>query len=82
VVADIGMPGKDGYDLIQYIRSLPPDKGSRVLVVALTAFARVEDRVKVLAAEYQMHVQKPIEPGELLTLAASLTSFTNSFTNK
>jgi PAS domain S-box-containing protein len=73
VVADIGMPGGDGYDLIGRIRSLPAEKGGKIPAIALTAFARVEDRVNVLTAGYQMHVPKPIEPGELLTIVASLT---------
>ena len=72
IVADIGMPDGDGYDFIRHIRSLPAEKGGKTPAVALTAFARVEDRVKVLSAGYQMHVPKPIEPGELLTIVASL----------
>jgi CheY-like chemotaxis protein len=47
----------------------------RTPAVALTAFARIEDRVKALAAGYQMHVAKPVEPGELLTIVASLAGF-------
>ena len=66
------MPDGDGYDFIRHIRSLPAEKGGKTPAVALTAFARVEDRVKVLSAGYQMHVPKPIEPGELLTIVASL----------
>ena len=47
--------------------------GRKTPAVALTAFARIEDRVKAFAAGYQMHVAKPVEPGELLTIVASLS---------
>jgi PAS domain S-box-containing protein len=68
LVSDIGMPGRDGYELIRIIR----ERGSKMPAVALTAMARTEDRLKALTAGYQMHVVKPIEPVELLTIVASL----------
>lgn len=72
VVSDIGMPGEDGYELIRRLRALPNDQGGNVPAVALTAYARVEDRMKALKAGYQMHVAKPIELGELVAIVASL----------
>ncbi len=72
IVSDIGMPGEDGYDLIRKVRSLPPTQGSRIPAVALTAFARSEDRQRALLAGYQMHVAKPVEPSELLTVCSSV----------
>ena len=72
VVSDIGMPGEDGYELMRRLRALPKDKGGNVPAVALTAYARVEDRMKALKAGYQMHVAKPIELGELVAIVASL----------
>ena len=69
LISDIGMPNSDGYELIHHIRS---GRQSRIPAVALTAMARVEDRIKVLTAGYQMHVAKPVEPLELITIARSL----------
>jgi CheY-like chemotaxis protein len=69
------LPEVDGYELIRRIRKDERKNGTRTPAIALTAFARVEDRVKALAAGYQMHVAKPVEPGELLTIVASLANF-------
>jgi CheY-like chemotaxis protein len=75
LISDIGLPEIDGYELIQRIREEERASGTKTPAVALTAFARIEDRVKALAAGYQMHVAKPVEPGELLTIVASLAGF-------
>ncbi|MFN2407554.1 MAG: response regulator, partial [Pyrinomonadaceae bacterium] len=72
LISDIGMPGEDGYDLIRRVRALPAESGGRVPAIALTAYARVEDRMKALKAGYQMHVPKPVELPELVAIAASL----------
>jgi PAS domain S-box-containing protein len=72
VISDIGMPGEDGYALIRRIRS--EHGGKKIPAVALTAFARVEDRMKALSAGFNMHVPKPVEPAELITVVASLIS--------
>jgi CheY-like chemotaxis protein len=72
LISDIGMPGEDGYDLIRKVRALPAESCGRVPAVALTAFARSEDRQRALLAGYQLHVAKPVEPSELLTVCASL----------
>ena len=68
LVSDIGMPDQDGYALIKRVRALPPEQNGRVSAVALTAYARAEDRTKALRAGFTMHLAKPIEPSELLTV--------------
>ncbi|HVN27976.1 MAG TPA: PAS domain S-box protein [Candidatus Binataceae bacterium] len=73
LVSDIGMPQEDGFSLLRKLRALPPEKGGTIPAIALTAFARTQDRLNVLSAGYQMHVPKPIEQLELLTVIASLT---------
>jgi PAS domain S-box-containing protein len=72
LISDIGMPNEDGYELIRKVRALSPENGGQIPAVALTAFARTQDRLKVLSAGYQMHVPKPVEPVELATVVASL----------
>ena len=72
MVSDIGMPLEDGYELIRKVRALPEAGGGKVPAVALTAYARSEDRMRALHAGYQMHVAKPIELGELVSIVASL----------
>ncbi|HYO23321.1 MAG TPA: ATP-binding protein [Lacipirellulaceae bacterium] len=71
VVSDIGMPEKDGYEFIREVRSLPVDHGGRTPAIALTAFARSEDRTRAMIAGYQVHVSKPIEPQELIATVSS-----------
>jgi CheY-like chemotaxis protein len=72
IVSDIDMPGEDGYALIQQVRMLPPENGGKVPAAALTAYARVEDRLRALAAGYQSHLPKPVEPAELAAVVATL----------
>ncbi|AKT43870.1 uncharacterized protein CMC5_081070 [Chondromyces crocatus] len=74
LVSDIGMPGEDGYTLIRRVREMLPRKVGRIPALALTAYGRVEDRVKSLSHGFQMHVQKPIEPMELAAAVKSLTT--------
>ncbi len=76
LVSDIGMPERDGYQLMRAIRSLPPEQGGRTPAIALTAFARSEDRTKALLAGFQVHIAKPIEPHELIVTIGSLTGRT------
>jgi PAS domain S-box-containing protein len=73
LVSDIEMPGEDGYSLIRRIRENEIETGRRLLAIALTAHARVEDRLRALSAGYQSHVAKPIEPAELIAVIESLT---------
>jgi PAS domain S-box-containing protein len=72
LVSDIGMPGEDGYELMRKVRILPPGEGGTVPAIALTAYARTEDRLQALRAGYQMHVTKPVELTELAAVVASL----------
>ena len=72
LISDIGMPEEDGYELIRRVRALPEESGGRIPAIALTAYARVEDRMQALRAGYQMHVPKPVEMAELVAVAASL----------
>jgi CheY-like chemotaxis protein len=72
LISDIGMPGVDGYELIHRVRQLLADGGGKLPAIALTAYARVEDRMQALRAGYQMHVPKPVELAELVAVAASL----------
>lgn len=71
VVSDIGMPEKDGYELIRDLRSLGNGQ-SQIPAIALTAYARTEDRIKAINAGFQLHLAKPVEPAELLTVVASV----------
>lgn len=72
LVSDIGMPGEDGYALIRQVRLLNPEKGGQVPALALTAFARSDDRRRAIGAGFHMHLAKPVEPAELVTVVASL----------
>jgi PAS domain S-box-containing protein len=73
LVSDIGMPGEDGYSLLRRVRELPESGGGCVPAVALTAFARADDRRRALLSGFQMHVPKPVEPSELVAVIASVT---------
>ena len=72
IVSDIGMPDKDGYALMREIRRRPREKGGKVPAIALTAYSRTEDRIKAISAGFQMHISKPADGMELMTMVASL----------
>ncbi|MBD2021068.1 PAS domain S-box protein, partial [Leptolyngbya sp. FACHB-36] len=72
LVSDIGMPDEDGYMLIRQVRALAPEQGGRIPAIALTAYARTEDRIKALSSGFQSHVPKPVEPAEFVTVVANL----------
>jgi signal transduction histidine kinase len=72
LISDIGMPGEDGYELIKKIRTRERESDRRIPAVALTAYARAEDRVRALSAGFQFYVPKPVEPTELAAVVASL----------
>ncbi|HMF01084.1 MAG TPA: PAS domain S-box protein [Terriglobia bacterium] len=72
LVSDLAMPGQDGYELISKVRSREPERGGNIPAVAVTAYARAEDRDRALAAGFQMHVAKPIDPDAFIAAVASL----------
>ena len=72
LISDIEMPGEDGYALIRKVRTLDRSSGGATPAVALTAYGRVEDRLRTISAGYSMHVPKPVQPVELTTIVASL----------
>ncbi len=72
LVSDIGMPERDGYDLVRSIRALPPGRGGLIPIIALTAFASPGDRTRALRAGFDLHLAKPVEPAELLLAVESL----------
>ncbi|MES1171565.1 MAG: response regulator, partial [Actinomycetota bacterium] len=72
LVSDIAMPDEDGYFLIRELRGRAPDEGGTIPAVALTAYARDEDRQRALAAGFQSHLAKPVEPCDLAAAIASL----------
>lgn len=77
IISDIGMPGEDGYMFIRRVRAAEGPGKNGVPAVALTAFARADDRRKALLAGYQVHLAKPVIPAELIAVVASLSGRTN-----
>ncbi len=75
LLSDIAMPGATGYDLIRRVRALPSEQGGDVPAAAITAYARAEDRQRVLAAGYMMHVPKPLDPAQLVMVVATLARY-------
>ena len=74
LISDIAMPGEDGYSLIRKVRLLPAGRGGTVPAVALTAHAKIEDRITILSAGFQMYLAKPADPNELVAVVGSLTN--------
>jgi len=72
LVSDIEMPGEDGYSLIRKVRDLPAAEGGATPAIALTAYGRPEDRARSLAGGFNMHVPKPVDPGELTAIIADV----------
>lgn len=73
IISDIGMPGKDGYQLIREVRALAASHGGKIPAIALTAFVRPEDKIKATKAGYQTHLSKPVESHELISTIKALT---------
>ncbi|MEO7338322.1 MAG: PAS domain S-box protein [Caldimonas sp.] len=74
ILSDIGMPVHDGYDFVAWVRSLDVSEGGQTPAAAFTAYARPEDERKALAAGFQLHLVKPVEPDELVTAVANLVA--------
>ena len=70
LVSDIGLPEEDGYALVRQIRQHEAEHGGFLPAIALTAFARAEDRTRILASGFQAHVSKPLDPAELIAAVA------------
>jgi PAS domain S-box-containing protein len=70
IVSDIGMPGEDGYAFLAKVRARPRELG-RIPAIALTAYATVDDRVRIFSVGYQVHIVKPVDPAELVAVVAS-----------
>jgi CheY-like chemotaxis protein len=79
LLSDIGKPEVDGYQLVRQLRTRTVAEGGAIPAVALTARGRVEDRLPALAAGFQMHVAKPVDENELVTVVASLTGRLNRY---
>jgi PAS domain S-box-containing protein len=82
LLSDIGMPESDGYDLIRRVRALPRERGGDVPAAALTAYARPEDRRRMLNSGYSIHLPKPVEPEELIAVVATLSRFIRARTDR
>jgi PAS domain S-box-containing protein len=74
LVSDIGMPGEDGYSLVRRLREREAGRGGKLPAVALTAYARDEDRTRALLSGFHAHVPKPVNPAELVAVVASLAA--------
>jgi PAS domain S-box-containing protein len=72
LISDLGMPETDGFELLDRVRRLPREQGGQVPAIALTAFARSEDRLRALEAGFSAHISKPVEPSELIATVASV----------
>jgi PAS domain S-box-containing protein len=77
IISDIGMPGKDGYQLIREVRALAASHGGKIPAIALTAFVRPEDKMKATKAGYQTHLSKPVESQELVSTVRALARGTH-----
>jgi CheY-like chemotaxis protein len=76
LISDIGMPDEDGYSLLRQVRALDGNRAREIPAVALTAFARPEDRSRALAAGFQRHMAKPIDPAEFTDVVAQVIAGT------
>jgi PAS domain S-box-containing protein len=72
LISDLGMPDVDGFELLDWVRHLAKEDGGQVPAIALTAFARSEDRLRALEAGFSAHISKPVEPSELIATVAAV----------
>ncbi|MGJ3251612.1 MAG: response regulator [Elainellaceae cyanobacterium] len=73
IISDIGMPDKDGYKFLKAVRALPNDHLKNIPAIALTAYAREDDRQHALDAGYQIHLAKPLDPSDVVNAICNLT---------
>jgi CheY-like chemotaxis protein len=74
LISDLGMPEEDGYTLMKKLRARESERGGHIPAIALTAYARREDRLRALSVGYESHVPKPVDPIDLVAAVASLTN--------
>jgi CheY-like chemotaxis protein len=74
LLSDIEMPNQDGYDLVKEALDLAGRRGDSLAAVAVTAYARSEDKARALAAGYLWHLAKPVEPAELISVVGTVTA--------
>lgn len=72
LISDIGMPNKNGYQFIREVRELPAEGGGKIPAIALTAFARPEDRISAMNAGFQDYLTKPVEAWNLIATICRL----------
>jgi PAS domain S-box-containing protein len=82
LISDLGMPEVDGFELLDWVRHLGREEGSHVPAIALTAFARSEDRLSALEAGFSAHISKPVEPSELIATVASVVGPSGPLVNR
>jgi CheY-like chemotaxis protein/two-component sensor histidine kinase len=82
LISDLGMPDVDGFELLDWVRHLSKEEGSQVPAIALTAFARSEDRLRALEAGFSAHISKPVEPSELIATVAAVVGPTAPLVNR
>jgi len=82
LISDINMPEMDGYELIRRVRTRSPQQGGRIPAVALTAYTRVEDRIRIISEGFQIHIPKPVDPNELITIINSLSKLPVEINNR
>jgi CheY-like chemotaxis protein/two-component sensor histidine kinase len=82
LISDLGMPEVDGFELLDWVRHLGREEGSQVPAIALTAFARSEDRLSALEAGFSAHISKPVEPSELIATVASVVGPSGPLVNR
>ncbi|HEY9643374.1 MAG TPA: response regulator, partial [Coleofasciculaceae cyanobacterium] len=78
MLSDIGMPGMDGYMLLQQIRAFPPHRGGQMPAIALTAYAGELDQQRAASVGFQQHIAKPLDPNALLRSISSLLKRSSS----
>ncbi len=79
LLSDVGMPDEDGCALIRQVRALGAELGGQIPAAALTAYVRVEEQKEALAAGFQRHIAKPVEPAQLVSIVAELAAIRRTF---
>lgn len=75
LITDLAMPLIDGFDLIRYVRSLPPDQGGRIPAIAVSAWVAIEAQERALNCGFQGFLEKPYQPNDLIDVVSQLTGW-------